>query len=115
MLFITAKRMENETRKQEIKDSLDKFIDESGMKNSSLYTPRVDFRITKWDAEQYGWPATYRGCGKISAINIITRNKKRISFKNCEHPGETSKQLKVDNVYVHIFQENDYDSKNFRK
>ncbi len=108
-LFITVTRTENGMPK--VQKALYKFIEESGMKNDrSRYTEPMVFRTTKWGARECGWSAMCSICGKTSSVNTIRKGGKRLTIKCCEHSDKPAKQLKDDDAYVRIFQENDYDS-----
>jgi hypothetical protein len=98
-----------------VKEALDKFIEESGMnKNTAKYKAPTSFP-TKWGAVEYGWPAICPACGKTSVINTIQEKGKRLIIKSCRHSNKTYSQLKATDVYVRLFQENDYDSEEIQK
>jgi hypothetical protein len=105
--------MQMVTRSQE---PLDNFAKISKMDQvQQRYKVPTIFRITKWDAFEYGWPVTCLTGGKTTCINTIRQNGKRLIIKACAHPDKQNARLKADDAYVVFFQKNDYGvGKNFK-
>lgn len=90
-----------ETKNKNAKEALLAFIERSEMgKNQKEYVQSDIVKITKWNADQFGWPVTWNGCKETSCIYGVRRDGLGLTLGGCRHADGKKTILYTNDPYI---------------
>jgi len=61
-------------------------------------------KTTKWNADQFGWPATHNDWGETSCIYGVRRDGLGLTLGDCRHADGKKTRFYANNPYIRSWQ-----------